>query len=49
MQTMDASLAGLVNAGHITIAMAEARSGQPAELRRLIENAENLPPVPVAA
>ena len=44
MQTMDASLAGLVNAGHITMAMAETRSGQPAELRRLIQNAENLPP-----
>jgi twitching motility protein PilT len=45
MQTMDASLAGLVNSGHITMAMAETRSGQPAELRRLIENAENMPPV----
>ena len=31
------------------MAMAETRSGQPAELRRLIENADNLPPVPVAA
>jgi twitching motility protein PilT len=49
MQTMDASLAGLVRAGHITLATAETRSGQPAELRRLIENAENLPPVAVAA
>jgi hypothetical protein len=29
--------------------MAETRSGQPAELRRLIQNAENLPPVPAAA
>jgi twitching motility protein PilT len=50
MQTMDASLAGLVKAGHITMASAEARSGQPAELRRLVENAEQLPePVAVAA
>jgi twitching motility protein PilT len=49
MQTMDTSLAGLVKAGHITMAMAESRSGQPAELRRLVENADNLPPVPVAA
>src|SRR4051794_27467800 len=48
MQTMDASLAGLVRAGHITLATAESRSSQPAELRRLIENAENLP-VAVAA
>jgi twitching motility protein PilT len=45
---MDASLAGLVRAGHITLAMAETRSGQPAELRRLIENADTLPQ-PVAA
>jgi twitching motility protein PilT len=48
MQTMDASLAGLVKAGHITMAAAESRSSQPAELRRLIENAEELP-MPVAA
>ena len=43
MQTMDASLAGLVKAGHITLATAESRSGQPAELRRLIENTDDLP------
>jgi hypothetical protein len=30
------------------MAAAEARSGQPAELRRLVENAEDLP-MPVAA
>jgi twitching motility protein PilT len=48
MQTMDASLAGLVKAGHITMAAAESRSSQPAELRRLIENADDLP-LPVAA
>jgi twitching motility protein PilT len=43
MQTMDTSLAGLVKAGHITMAVAESRSGQPAELRRLVENADDLP------
>jgi twitching motility protein PilT len=48
MQTMDASLAGLVKMGHITMAAAESRSSQPAELRRLVENAEDLP-MPVAA
>jgi twitching motility protein PilT len=48
MQTMDASLAGLVKLGHITMAAAETRSGQPAELRRLVENSEDLP-MPVAA
>ena len=37
-----------VKAGHITLAMAETRSSQPAELRRLIENADDLPQ-PVAA
>ncbi len=49
MQTMDASLAGLVKAGHITLAMAETRSGQPAELRRLIENSDSLPQVAAIA
>ena len=48
MQTMDTSLAGLVKAGHITMAAAESRSSQPAELRRLVENADDLP-MPVAA
>jgi twitching motility protein PilT len=37
MQTMDASLAGLVRAGRITMAVAETRSSQPAELRRLVQ------------
>ena len=37
MQTMDASLAGLVRAGRITMAAAETRSSQPAELRKLVE------------
>src|SRR4051812_21796845 len=38
MQTMDASLAALVRAGKITMAVAESRSGQPAEVRRLVES-----------
>ena len=37
MQTMDASLAGLVRAGKITMATAESRSSQPAEMRRLVQ------------
>jgi twitching motility protein PilT len=37
MQTMDASLAGLVRAGRISIDSAEARSSSPDELRKLIE------------
>ena len=40
MQTMDASLAGLVRAGKITMAIAETRSSEPAELRKLVEAAE---------
>jgi twitching motility protein PilT len=39
MQTMDASLAGLVRQGQITMAVAESRSSNPTELRRLIEGA----------
>ena len=37
MQTMDASLASLVRAGRITMAAAETRSSQPAELRKLVQ------------
>jgi twitching motility protein PilT len=36
MQTMDASLAGLVRAGRITRQLAESRSSTPEELRRLL-------------
>jgi twitching motility protein PilT len=36
MQTMDASLAGLVRAGKITRQLAEERSSTPDELRRLL-------------
>ena len=38
MQTMDTSLAGLVRAGRITMAMAETRSSNPEELRKLVES-----------
>ncbi len=37
MQTMDASLASLVREGRITMAAAESRSSEPAEMRKLIE------------
>ena len=36
MQTMDASLAGLVRAGKITMAVAEQQSSEPAEMRKLV-------------
>jgi twitching motility protein PilT len=36
MQTMDASLASLVRAGKITMEVAETRSSQPAEMRKLV-------------
>jgi twitching motility protein PilT len=39
MQTMDSSLASLVREGKITMKLAESRSSQPAELRRLVEGA----------
>jgi twitching motility protein PilT len=39
MQTMDTSLAGLVRGGKITMATAESRSSQPAELRKLVHSA----------
>ncbi len=41
MQTMDASLAGLVRENRISLAVAESRSSEPAELRRLV-HAEGL-------
>src|SRR5207249_7369585 len=37
MQTMDMSLAGLARAHRITMAVAESRSSQPAELRKLVQ------------
>jgi twitching motility protein PilT len=37
MQTMDASLAGLVRAGRITLEVAESRSSNVEEMRRLVE------------
>jgi twitching motility protein PilT len=38
MQTMDASLAGLVREGTITMALAETRSSEPSELRKLVQS-----------
>jgi twitching motility protein PilT len=38
MQTMDSSLAGLVREGKITMAVAETRASEPAEMRKLIES-----------
>ena len=52
---MDASLAGLVRAQRITMAVAESRSSQPAELRKLVHGdagvlpASAPPPMGVAA
>ncbi len=44
MQTMDASLAGLVRAGTITMHTALERSSQPEELRRLVESGGTVTP-----
>jgi twitching motility protein PilT len=49
MQTMDASLAGLVRRGLITMKTAESRSSQPVELRRLVESVSAGGPTAVAA
>jgi twitching motility protein PilT len=57
MQTMDASLAGLVRDQKITMAAAEARSSEPAEMRKLVHspaavqptNSSSMPPTSVAA
>ena len=43
MQTMDTSLAGLVRQGKITMATAESRSSQPAELRKLVHSGAGNP------
>jgi twitching motility protein PilT len=40
MQTMDASLASLVRQNRITMAAAESRASEPAEMRKLIESLE---------
>ena len=45
MQTMDASLAGLVRENRITMAVAETRSSEPGEMRKLVHS----PRRPVAA
>lgn len=49
MQTMDASLAGLVREQRITMAVAESRSSQPAELRKLVHAEGSILPQAVAA
>jgi twitching motility protein PilT len=49
MQTMDSSLANLVRAQRITMALAESRSSQPAELRKLVHAEGSIAPQPVAA
>ena len=55
MQTMDASLAGLVREGKITMAVAETRSTEPAEMRKLVQSGGLInqqtvaPPAQVAA
>jgi len=49
MQTMDASLAGLVRAGRITMEVAESRSSTPAELRKLVHEGGAPMPQAVAA
>jgi twitching motility protein PilT len=53
MQTMDASLAGLVRENKITMAAAEARSSEPAEMRKLVHSpaaaVTSAPPASVAA
>jgi twitching motility protein PilT len=49
MQTMDASLASLVRAQQITMAVAESRSSQPQELRKLVHAEGPILPQAVAA
>ncbi|HEX5782112.1 MAG TPA: ATPase, T2SS/T4P/T4SS family, partial [Solirubrobacteraceae bacterium] len=50
MQTMDASLAGLVRSNKITMAAAEARSSEPSEMRKLVHSGvEQAPPTAMAA
>ena len=49
MQTMDTSLAGLVRDQRITLAVAESRSSQPAELRKLVHAEGPITPQAVAA
>ena len=53
MQTMDASLAGLVREQKITMAVAESRSSEPGEMRKLVHApamaSTSPPPVGVAA
>ncbi len=50
MQTMDASLAGLVRENRISLAVAETRSSEPAEMRKLVhaEGLQTAAPAPPA-
>jgi Tfp pilus assembly pilus retraction ATPase PilT len=48
MQTMDASLAGLVRAQRITMAVAESRATNPAEMRKLVHGDSGLSAAPPA-
>ena len=43
MQTMDASLAGLVRENKITMSVAETRSSEPTEMRKLVHSAPQHP------
>src|SRR3954449_9453144 len=45
MQTMDSSLAGLVRENTITMAVAETRSTEPAEMRKLVQSPGSMSPV----
>jgi twitching motility protein PilT len=51
MQTMDASLAGLVRENRISLAVAESRSSEPSELRKLVhaEGLQTAAPAPSAS
>ena len=46
MQTMDASLAGLVRENHITMAVAETRATEPSEMRKLVQSGGIQPVAP---
>jgi hypothetical protein len=45
MQTMDSSLAGLVRENTITMAVAETRATEPAEMRKLVQSPGSMTPV----
>jgi hypothetical protein len=45
MQTMDSSLASLVRENTITMAVAETRATEPAEMRKLVQSPGSMSPV----